>query len=203
MQGCVLRPLCQTTHGTDRDYEVTAEKHFRRSNPVWWAWPDLNLGPHPYQLDAGNRCADRPFPRSPPTVGAKGMRSNGPLVCVLSDLVRAVQASHCRSSRARVRPHCASRSATALQMEPVKGIAPAAVVKGPSACGPRHLGAATSLLERWLKRSPCRSWPCRPRSHAGSGPRMNRQPLVSCGRSRSGSTQSRTHRQPAAFRSRA
>ena len=36
---------------------------------------DLNLGPHPYQLNFGNRCADRPFPRSAPTVGAEGMRS--------------------------------------------------------------------------------------------------------------------------------
>jgi hypothetical protein len=49
-----------------------------------WAWEDLNLRPHPYQLNAGNRCADRPFPRSAPTVGPKSMRSNGPLVCVHS-----------------------------------------------------------------------------------------------------------------------
>jgi len=43
-----------------------------------------NLGPHPYQLNAGNRCADRHFPRSRPTVRAKGMRSIGPLVCIQS-----------------------------------------------------------------------------------------------------------------------
>jgi hypothetical protein len=47
-----------------------------------WAWEDLNLRPHPYQLTAGNRCADRPFCRSRPTVGAEGMRSISPLVCV-------------------------------------------------------------------------------------------------------------------------
>src|SRR4029450_4030620 len=50
----------------------------------WWACQDLNLGPHPYQLNAGNRCAHRRFPRSCPTVGAKGMRSISPLVCVLA-----------------------------------------------------------------------------------------------------------------------
>ena len=47
-----------------------------------WAWEDLNLRPHPYQLNAGNRCANRPFPRSRPTVRAKGMRSISSLVCV-------------------------------------------------------------------------------------------------------------------------
>jgi hypothetical protein len=50
----------------------------------WWAWEDLNLRPHPYQLNAGNRCAHRPFPRSRSTVGAQGMRSIGPLVCLLT-----------------------------------------------------------------------------------------------------------------------
>jgi hypothetical protein len=49
----------------------------------WWACQDLNLGPHPYQLNAGNRCADARFPRSRPTVGAKVMRSIGAMVCVL------------------------------------------------------------------------------------------------------------------------
>jgi hypothetical protein len=53
-----------------------------RSKVVQWAWLDLNQRPHPYQLNAGNRCADHRFPRSPPTVGAQGMRSIGPLVCV-------------------------------------------------------------------------------------------------------------------------
>jgi hypothetical protein len=48
----------------------------------WWACQDLNLGPHPYQLNAGNRCAHRPFPRSRLTVRTKGMRSISPLVCV-------------------------------------------------------------------------------------------------------------------------
>jgi hypothetical protein len=42
----------------------------------------LNLGPHPYQLSAGNRCADRHSPRLRATVGAEGMRSIRPMVCV-------------------------------------------------------------------------------------------------------------------------
>jgi hypothetical protein len=48
----------------------------------WWAWEDLNLGPHPYQLNAGNRCADHRSCRSRSTVEAQGIRSNSPLVCV-------------------------------------------------------------------------------------------------------------------------
>jgi hypothetical protein len=28
---------------------------------LWWAWEDLNLRPHPYQQNAGNRWADHPF----------------------------------------------------------------------------------------------------------------------------------------------
>jgi hypothetical protein len=35
----------------------------------------LNLGPHPYQLNAGNRCADRRFPRPRGRVKGEGMRS--------------------------------------------------------------------------------------------------------------------------------
>ena len=35
---------------------------------VWWACQDLNLGPHPYQQNAGNRYANRHSRRSCPTV---------------------------------------------------------------------------------------------------------------------------------------
>jgi hypothetical protein len=41
----------------------------------WWACQDLNLGPHPYQVSRAKRCADRRFPRSPPSVRGEGMRS--------------------------------------------------------------------------------------------------------------------------------
>jgi hypothetical protein len=42
----------------------------------WWAWEDLNLRLHPYQLSRAQRCADRRFPRSLATVRGEGMRSN-------------------------------------------------------------------------------------------------------------------------------
>jgi hypothetical protein len=58
-----------------------------------WAWEDLNLRPHPYQLNAGNRCADRCLCRSRPTVGVEGMRSIGPLVCVVS--LKILQTRRC------------------------------------------------------------------------------------------------------------
>jgi hypothetical protein len=48
----------------------------------WWACQDLNLGPHPYQQNAGNRCAKRRSRRLRSTVGVEGMCSIGPLVCV-------------------------------------------------------------------------------------------------------------------------
>ena len=54
----------------------------------WWACQDLNLGPHPYQLNAGNRCADRPFPRSRPTVRAKVIGSPSAKLCVLFQTMR-------------------------------------------------------------------------------------------------------------------
>jgi hypothetical protein len=48
-----------------------------------WAWEDLNLRPHPYQLNAGNHCADGRSCRSRPTVRPEGMRSISVQVCVL------------------------------------------------------------------------------------------------------------------------
>ena len=39
--------------------------------PVWWAWLDLNQRPHPYQQNAGNRCANGRFCRSRSTVEAE------------------------------------------------------------------------------------------------------------------------------------
>jgi len=65
--GCQLKP---------------GDRRFCWSRADLWAWLDLDQRPHPYQLNAGNRCADRPFPRSRPTVRAEGMRSIRPLVCV-------------------------------------------------------------------------------------------------------------------------
>jgi hypothetical protein len=51
-------------------------RHSHWSEAGWWAWEDLNLRPHPYQVSRAKRCADRRFPRSPRSVGGEGMRSN-------------------------------------------------------------------------------------------------------------------------------
>ena len=42
----------------------------------WWACQDLNLGPHPYQQNAGNRCAKRRSRRSHSTVGVEVTKEN-------------------------------------------------------------------------------------------------------------------------------
>ena len=53
----------------------TDDQRLRLSGLVWWAWEDLNLRPHPYQVSRAKRCADRRFPRSRATVRGEGMRS--------------------------------------------------------------------------------------------------------------------------------
>src|SRR4029453_14066353 len=57
------------------------DQRLRWSGSVW-AWEDLNLRPHPYQLNAGNRCAEARLPWLLSTVGRQGIRSIGALVCV-------------------------------------------------------------------------------------------------------------------------
>ena len=82
-QECVLRPLCAGDTLPGAASKETTVECCRRSKPVSWAWLDLNQRPHPYQLNAGNRCAAGRSRRSRPTVGAKcyafnprtGMRS--------------------------------------------------------------------------------------------------------------------------------
>ena len=44
----------------------------------------MNLGPHPYQQNAGNRCAKRRSRRSRPTVEVEVMCSRGVQLCALS-----------------------------------------------------------------------------------------------------------------------
>jgi hypothetical protein len=51
---------------------------------LWWAWLDLNLGLHPYQQNAGNRCARRRSRRSRLTVEVQVMCSHCVLLCVLT-----------------------------------------------------------------------------------------------------------------------
>jgi hypothetical protein len=49
----------------------------------WWACQDLNLGPHPYQQNAGNRCAKRRSRRSRSTVRVEVMWSHRVQLCAL------------------------------------------------------------------------------------------------------------------------
>jgi hypothetical protein len=49
VQGCVLRPLCLGDARQRPGSKGTTVGCCRRSEPVWWAWPDLNQRPHPYQ----------------------------------------------------------------------------------------------------------------------------------------------------------
>jgi hypothetical protein len=89
-------------------------QRFCWSEAISWAWEDLNLRPHPYQLTAGNRCADSPFPRSPLTVGVVVIGSIGVQLCVLlSGLYLAQLHGHQHLTRAspllqaeRVTPAC-------------------------------------------------------------------------------------------------
>ena len=76
VQGCVLRPLCAGDARRRPGPKETTVKCCRRSEPVWWAWLDLNQRPHPYQVSRAKRCAERRFPRSPLSVTGEGMRSN-------------------------------------------------------------------------------------------------------------------------------
>jgi hypothetical protein len=49
----------------------------------WWACQDLNLGPHPYQQNTGNRCADRRSCRWRSTVEAEVMWSHRVQLCAV------------------------------------------------------------------------------------------------------------------------
>jgi hypothetical protein len=61
----------------------------------WWACQDLNLGPHPYQQNRGNRCAEARFPRWRSTVGAEVMCSHRVQLCAL---VLSPELSRCYTS---------------------------------------------------------------------------------------------------------
>jgi hypothetical protein len=74
-QGCVLQALC-VLPGRPPNVRRSA---FALVMGLWWACQDLNLGPHPYQQNTGNRCAERYSRRSRPTVEARVMCSLGAL----------------------------------------------------------------------------------------------------------------------------
>jgi hypothetical protein len=51
--------------------EYGTDQRFRWSEPMWSPPPESNRRPHPYHGTTRNRCANRHFPRSRPTAGAK------------------------------------------------------------------------------------------------------------------------------------
>jgi hypothetical protein len=61
----------------------TSKRRFDWSGGSWWACQDLNLGPHPYQQNEGNRCANRRFRRSRSTVAGEVMCSHRVQLCAL------------------------------------------------------------------------------------------------------------------------
>jgi hypothetical protein len=66
---------CRLLAESGADSVLEAGLRFRWSEAEWWAWEDLNLRLHPYQVSRAKRCADRRFPRSRPSVRRQGMRS--------------------------------------------------------------------------------------------------------------------------------
>jgi hypothetical protein len=72
--GCALRPSEPTRNG--RTLSVCAGHRLGWSPP-----PESNRRPHPYHGTTRNRCADRRFPRSRPTVGAKVIGSLSTKLC--------------------------------------------------------------------------------------------------------------------------
>jgi hypothetical protein len=64
--------------------ECRDDQRFRWSAPMWSPPPESNRRPHPYHGTTGNRCANRRFPRSRPTVRAEVMGSLSAKLCVLA-----------------------------------------------------------------------------------------------------------------------
>jgi hypothetical protein len=83
---CTDRTWTPTAHpdeyvvGTN-DPETTTDQRFRWSVAVWSPPPESNRRPHPYHGTTRNRCADRRFPRSRPTVGAEVIGSPSAKLC--------------------------------------------------------------------------------------------------------------------------
>jgi hypothetical protein len=70
-------------HGCGRLQRLQTATHqrLRWSEPVWSPPPESNRRPHPYHGTTRNRCANRGFPRSRSTVGAKVMGSLQAQLC--------------------------------------------------------------------------------------------------------------------------
>ena len=75
--------------GTSAQEHVPADATGRVLDPAcaaglgWSPPPESNRRPHPYHGTTGNRCADRRFPRSRPTVRAEVIGSLSVKLCVL------------------------------------------------------------------------------------------------------------------------
>jgi hypothetical protein len=63
--------------------ERQGNQRFCWSEPMWSPPPESNRRPHPYHGTTRNRCAERPFPRSRPTVGAEVIGSLSAKLCAL------------------------------------------------------------------------------------------------------------------------
>src|SRR5207247_3847140 len=78
-----------------QDGKCLIERHnnqrFRWSERMWSPPPESNRRPHPYHGTTRNRCANRRFPSSGPTVGAKVKRSLNAKLWVLLLTRRACQ----------------------------------------------------------------------------------------------------------------
>jgi hypothetical protein len=88
-----------------------ADQRFRWSAYIWSPPPESNRRPHPYHGTTGNRCADRRFPRSRPTVRAKVMGSPSVKLCAhphaTCGRLRPVPRAVLRRRRPRVKPSLA------------------------------------------------------------------------------------------------
>jgi hypothetical protein len=81
-------PAEQRTVAGEISWPPLGKSYGRQRGAFWpptgrFSWPPTNQRPHPYQRNAGNRCADGRFPRSRATVRVKVMRSIRAVVCVL------------------------------------------------------------------------------------------------------------------------
>jgi hypothetical protein len=73
--------------------ERCEDQRLRWSDPVWSPPPESNRRPHPYHGTTRNRCANRRFPRSRPTVRAKVIGSLQTKLCVQ---FQTLAMAHCR-----------------------------------------------------------------------------------------------------------
>ena len=94
--------LSRPRRGPDVDQERNERRRSQDGDALtcwvgWWACQDLNLGPHPYQQNAGNRCADDRSCRSRSTVEGEVMCSHRVQLSALIVRLDPAIAEHIRS----------------------------------------------------------------------------------------------------------